>query len=159
MEGPWGIKRHIDAAAVVARELWSMGFAVICPHMNTAMMDGVSIPDRTFLDGDLEMLRRCDVIVMLPTWVNSHGARNEKEFAESEGIPVLYWPERRNKRAMALLSRAAVKAKVRWSHPTSQHVAPEVAASVLGRHAADVRRGRDATVAGPSLFDSTKEAA
>jgi hypothetical protein len=88
--GIWGVKRNIEKAAVVARQLWAGGFAVICPHMNTALMDGSDIPDESFLKGDLEILRRCDAIVMVGFWEGSEGASNEHEFACVSGIPAFY---------------------------------------------------------------------
>ena len=54
-----------------------MGYAVICPHMNSALMDGV-VPDGMFLAGDREFIRRMragDVFVLLPGWQES--ARDE----------------------------------------------------------------------------------
>lgn len=90
--GVWGIQQNIKAAARVARELWLMGFAPICPHTNTGLMDGPDIPDRTFLDGDLEQMRRCDLVVVLPGWQLSVGTQGEIAEAERIGMTVYYWP-------------------------------------------------------------------
>jgi hypothetical protein len=72
-----------------ARKLWLKGYAVICPHANSIFMDAPDIPDATFLDGDLEILSRCDYIYLLPGWRNSVGARGEYKFAVEHGIPRL----------------------------------------------------------------------
>jgi hypothetical protein len=82
--------RNIRAARSVAKELWQMGYAVICPHSNTALFDGVA-PDKTFLDGDIVMLKRCDLIVMMPHWLNSSGAIDELCIAQANGIPAYKW--------------------------------------------------------------------
>lgn len=102
--GPYGIKQNIDRAEVVAGELWAMGFSVICPHKNTAFFDGLA-PDHIWLDGDLVMLERCDLVVMLPDWEKSVGARAELEHAVAHNIPVYYWPE--DRRLLELLAKAA----------------------------------------------------
>ena len=62
--------------------------AFIVPHLNTMLMDGLQ-PDDYFLKADLEILKRCDAIYMLPGWRTSEGARREYEFAQASGLPVL----------------------------------------------------------------------
>lgn len=82
--------RNILAAREVAKKLWQMGYAVICPHSNTALFDGI-VPDKTFLDGDIVMLKRCDLIVMMPNWMDSSGAIDELCIAQANGIPAYKW--------------------------------------------------------------------
>jgi len=69
-------------------KLWKLGYAVLCPHTNTSFMDGV-MPDQAFLDGTMEMLKRCDLIYMIPNWKQSSGAILEREYAQKNGIPEL----------------------------------------------------------------------
>ena len=122
--GVWGIRQNIAKATEIARELWLQGYAVICPHANTAFMDGIDT-DEIFLKGDLAILERCDLIVMIPGWEKSMGATAELEFAKSRGLEVKYWPA------------------------TSTTVAE--AASIMGRHAAAGRK-RVRAGKGDSLF-------
>jgi len=70
---PDTIFENIYKARLAAKKYWSRGYAVICPHMNTAFMDG-ACEDNIWIDGDLELLKRSDIIVMLPTWEKSEGA-------------------------------------------------------------------------------------
>ena len=84
-----GIVQNIRIAEAVALRYWRDGYAVICPHMNTALMDG-SLPDHVWLEGDLEMLRRCDVVVMLPKWKSSVGATAEHSLAVSLKMEIRY---------------------------------------------------------------------
>lgn len=96
----WGVVQNIRAAEAVAVELWRMGIAALCPHKNTALLDGATggagFGDAAvWLEGDLEMLRRCDLIVMVPGWEQSQGAKAEREEAKARGIPVMYWPQDR----------------------------------------------------------------
>lgn len=45
---------------------------------------------RQYIDIGLAKLKYCDAVVMLDTWLNSQGARLEKMYAETVGIPVYY---------------------------------------------------------------------
>lgn len=85
----YGIHKNIQAAEDVALKYWRLGYAVICPHKNSAHFDG-ALPDETWLDGDIEILKRCDVIVMMRGWENSTGARAERNMAVVEGIEIIY---------------------------------------------------------------------
>lgn len=82
-----GVLMNILAAREAAVRLWQAGFAVICPHMNSAFMGG-TVPDTAFLEGDLTILRRCDAVYMLPGWAKSTGACGEHDDAVNHGIPV-----------------------------------------------------------------------
>jgi len=87
-----GVVENIQRAEKVAIRYWQYGCAVICPHKNTALMDG-SVNDNdhdVWLKGDLEMLKRCDVIVMMNDWQSSEGAKAEHEFAKENGIEIVY---------------------------------------------------------------------
>ena len=90
----WGIKQNIELAEKAARELWDEGWAVICPHKNSAFMGGLrENPDedrRLWLDGDLELLRRCDTIFMVKGWETSRGANEELALAQQLGLEVIY---------------------------------------------------------------------
>ncbi len=86
-----GIYDNIYNARKVAEAYWRAGYAVICPHQNSAFMGSESIPSERFLAGDLVMLQHCDLIVMIPGWQTSEGAIAEHAFAKQKGIPVTYW--------------------------------------------------------------------
>lgn len=93
---PNGVWENINRAREAAVKLWNQGYAVICPHTNSIFMDGVNT-DTTFLDGDLEILRRCDCIYMLKGWYKSQGATAELELAKHLNKEIIY--EEPNKRA------------------------------------------------------------
>ena len=87
-----GVHRNIQRARGVAEVLWARGYVALCPHMNTAFMGGIS-PDDHFLAGGLELLRRCDAVVVCEGWQRSCGTRAEIARAQELGLPVYYWPE------------------------------------------------------------------
>lgn len=84
-----GIVENIRKAEKIAIKYWRKGYAVICPHKNTALFDGL-MPDDTWLKGDLEILKRCDAIVMMYGWELSSGAKAEHEIAKEIGLSIIY---------------------------------------------------------------------
>lgn len=90
----WGLIENIRHAEDVARRLWGNGWAVICPHKNTAHFGGLARdPEedhQLWLNGDLEILSRCDVVYMLKGWENSQGATIERQLALALGLEVYY---------------------------------------------------------------------
>lgn len=83
----WEVEQNIRRAEALALEAWRAGFAVLCPHTNTRFFDGAA-DDDVWLRGDLELLMRCDAVLLTPDWARSDGARVERAFATGLGIPV-----------------------------------------------------------------------
>jgi len=78
---------NIYRARRAAKRLWSYGYAVICPHSNSALMDRYA-PLQVFYDGTIEMLKKCDYIYLLKDWEKSKGARAEYQTALKYGIEI-----------------------------------------------------------------------
>lgn len=85
----WGVVENVRKAELVALKYWKRGYAVICPHTNTANFDGAA-NDNIWLEGDLELLRRCDVVVAMNTWENSSGAKAEIELAKTLNKQIIF---------------------------------------------------------------------
>lgn len=85
----WAIEQNIRAAENVAARVWAAGHVALCPHANSRHMDGVA-SDEHFLAGTMELLRRCDAIVLINDWKNSSGAVAEATEANRLGLPILY---------------------------------------------------------------------
>lgn len=83
----WAVEQNIRAAEEVAARVWAMGLVALCPHANSRHMEGVA-SDEHFLAGTLELMRRCDAVVLVPNWGSSAGARAEVEEAERIGLPI-----------------------------------------------------------------------
>jgi nucleoside 2-deoxyribosyltransferase len=92
------ISENVAQAYDIAAELWIKGFAVICPHMNTLRLDEkcsekkACITYEMVMRGDLDMVSRCDALVMTPDWEKSPGATQEYNYAQSLGIPIYVYP-------------------------------------------------------------------
>lgn len=88
------VEENIQKATDIAAELWTLGYAVICPHMNSANLENMTtLSNKDFVDRDLEMVRVCDAIVMMPYWEQSFGAVREHECALENGLKVWIWPD------------------------------------------------------------------
>jgi len=82
----FGVLWNIYKARRAAQELWANGYAVICPHMNTALFDD-GFP---YIRGDCEILKRCDKIYMLKGWRKSEGANIEYQVALQHKLDIIY---------------------------------------------------------------------
>jgi len=82
------VEANIGIARSYAEKYLLLGWAVICPHMNYAHMDDLGY--ELLLAADMELIRRCDVIVMLPNWKRSHGAMREHAFAKKLKKEIIY---------------------------------------------------------------------
>jgi len=85
----WEMEQNIRRAEEYALEVWRMGHACVCPHTNTRFFQGAA-DDSVWLEGDLEILRRCDVVLMVPGWERSSGARAERDEAYIRGLYVYH---------------------------------------------------------------------
>jgi len=81
---------NIICARRAALKLWEANWAVICPHTNSIFMGSQLGGDEKFIEGDLEIVRRCDAIFMLRDWSDSKGATLEREEAIKAGLEVYY---------------------------------------------------------------------
>lgn len=85
----WEMEQNVRRAEALALDVWRSGAACHCPHANTRFYQGAAADD-VWLDGDLEILSRCDAVLLTPDWERSTGATAEKLHAEALSIPVFY---------------------------------------------------------------------
>lgn len=85
----WLLQRNIKEASWMAAFYWCKGYAVICPHMNSAFFDGL-LEDSVFLKGYITLLSKCDEIAMHPCWRISPGSVKEHAYAELNDITCRY---------------------------------------------------------------------
>jgi hypothetical protein len=88
------IDANIQAARAVAIALWEHGHTALCPHLNTQHFEqDCKASYEDYIRGDLEMVARCDALVMVAGWEESNGAKIERDYALGLGIPVFQYPE------------------------------------------------------------------
>jgi hypothetical protein len=89
--GEWFVRQNIRTAEAAAQFVWQHGAAALCPHKNTSGLGGLpGCPDQVWLEGDKELLRRCDAVWAIKGWRKSKGASGEVELARSSGMRVLF---------------------------------------------------------------------
>ena len=82
---PQECTRLFNDAAIIVREKYGEDSTIINPY---------ELPDvqncwADYMIRDLIILKDCNVIAMLPNWVNSYGAKIERLFAEKIGLDVV----------------------------------------------------------------------
>jgi len=88
---PYKTLMNIAAAESTALALWKIGYSVICPHKNSSWFDGVC-EDIVLLSGYLEILQRCDLLVLFGNWFASIGSVAEHKKALDLDIPIFLYP-------------------------------------------------------------------
>ena len=83
---PEQVAANVERARAAACQLMRLGYAVICPHTMTAGWEGEGITYDQFVAADLEIVRRCDAILLLPGWSGSKGALAEYRMAVRAGV-------------------------------------------------------------------------
>ena len=79
------IRNNINEAALMAQYYWLQGYAVLCPHMNSAHFDGL-VPDKVFMAATKLMLTHCSHIALHPKWSFSTGCIEEYQYAHNNNI-------------------------------------------------------------------------
>ncbi len=87
---PQEVELNIASAKQIAKLVARKGYMPVTPHLNTQGFELIApdLPDEFWLEGTLELMRRCDYVVLAPGWEVSSGTRKEIEIAKSLGIPV-----------------------------------------------------------------------
>jgi nucleoside 2-deoxyribosyltransferase len=114
----WSMEQNIRRAEAIALELWLLGAAVLCPHANTRFFQGAA-PDDVWLTGDLEMLGRCDAVVLAENWEKSSGTKAEIDYARLHNIPVFEWNKDRD--AVVKWIRNEVSVTINWIEQNERH--------------------------------------
>lgn len=85
------IDANIQKAREASIKLWELGYTVFCPHLNTFHFEkDCKCFYEDYINGDIEILRRCNAVFMLDGWKDSLGAVKEHKFALVWGIPAFY---------------------------------------------------------------------
>jgi hypothetical protein len=83
----WHVAENVRAAEQVGYHVAAAGAMPLIPHANTAHFDGTMTAE-FWLEGTMELLRRCDAVMMVPGWLDSKGALAERAEAQRIGLPV-----------------------------------------------------------------------
>ncbi|MBV8284708.1 MAG: DUF4406 domain-containing protein [Candidatus Eremiobacteraeota bacterium] len=83
-ENDWAIRCNIHRAAEVGMEVAKLGAYPVIPHTNTGSMFTGTITLAFWYEGTLELLRRCDAMILVPGYEGSKGVQGE--IAESRRL-------------------------------------------------------------------------
>lgn len=85
-----GVQMNIQSAMQVGKLACLKGWSPVVPHANTAMLDELvpELGDQFWLDATMELMRRCDAVVLAPGWQRSEGVKGELNEADRLGIPI-----------------------------------------------------------------------
>lgn len=83
-----GIDRNVNRASAIALEAWRLGWAVICPQKNRYPFHYANISCSVWHKGGIEIMLRCDAILLIPGWFHSAAARIEYNAALANGLGV-----------------------------------------------------------------------
>jgi hypothetical protein len=84
---PLDVRRNVERARDVGFLVAQAGAYPVIPHMLTAEFDK-QLDDQFWLDGTLELLRRCDGIFLVDGWKRSTAAAAEVADAMRRGQPI-----------------------------------------------------------------------
>ena len=84
----WKIEQNVRAAEEIALDLWKRGWTVFCPHLNSRLFFG-EVNEKQIVNGYLNILKRCDLLLLMPFWEDSKGTKTEADLADEIGIPVV----------------------------------------------------------------------
>lgn len=89
---PWDLEQNIRRAEEVALEVARAGAMPLCPHANTRFFNG-QCTDEFWLNGTMELLRRCDALVTVDGWSQSEGSISEVNYSRSVSMPIFHGTE------------------------------------------------------------------
>jgi hypothetical protein len=85
----WAVEQNIRRAEELSFAVNQMGATAICPHTITRFFNG-TLTDDHWLVATMEIMRRCDAVLLTDNWKTSTGARAEHDEAMRVTIPVFY---------------------------------------------------------------------
>jgi hypothetical protein len=85
----WKIEQNIRRAEELGIRVAEAGAMPLIPHANTRFFHG-TCTDQFWLDGTMELLRRCDAIIMTENWEESSGAKSEYHLAMKLRLPIFH---------------------------------------------------------------------
>lgn len=84
------IDDNIKKAKQEALRVIKKGWFPVTPHLNTAHFeeweDFLGVDYHFWIEGDLEILKKCDAVYFTPDWEESSGCKIEREFANENDI-------------------------------------------------------------------------
>lgn len=83
----WEIHRNVSHAESLGMAVAEAGAMPLIPHKNTSNFFG-TLTEEFWYEGTLELLRRCDAMILVPGWQGSKGVQAEIDEALNRKMPL-----------------------------------------------------------------------
>jgi len=83
----WKVEQNIRVAEDAGMVVAQLGAVPLIPHTMCRFFDG-TMTGQFWIDATLDLLRRCDAMLVVGGWENSEGTKGEIQEAAVLGIPV-----------------------------------------------------------------------
>ena len=83
----WAIEQNVRRAEEAGLFVAECGAMPIIPHTNTRFFHGL-LTEAFWYAGTMELLKRCDGIMLIDRWMDSIGSKAEFEMALARKIPI-----------------------------------------------------------------------
>ena len=86
------VEQNILDAKKAGVEAIARGYYPVIPHANTPHFEHVCIDKHPsfWYNGTMELLKRCDAIMIFGDWTTSQGTHNELEYAINHKMPTMF---------------------------------------------------------------------
>jgi Domain of unknown function (DUF4406) len=83
---------HVESARHLGTLAARLGWFPVMPTVNTHRLGDLvpDAPEKLWLEGTAQLLRRCDAVLFGPGWENSEGCKGELVIAKEMGLDVFY---------------------------------------------------------------------
>lgn len=88
-DNSWELEANIRAAETISFQVFSLGAVAICPHTISRYMAG-TLNDDFWLEATMNMLSRCDAMIVAKGWEKSAGTLGEIGYAIENNISIFY---------------------------------------------------------------------
>jgi hypothetical protein len=85
----WEVEQNVARAESLAYAVTGFGAMFLCPHTNARHTIGMHT-EAFWVAATLELLKRCDALLLTHDWTRSEGARGEHACAQQLHMPIFY---------------------------------------------------------------------
>ena len=81
---------NVANALLFYHQLIRAGVCAFCPQLDALAPGAFDIPYERWMEHDFAVIERCDVVLMLPNWETSGGAKREHVYALKQCKRIVY---------------------------------------------------------------------
>jgi nucleoside 2-deoxyribosyltransferase len=85
----WSLEKNIRSAEEISFQVFSLRAVAVCSHTISRYFFG-TLNEEFWLEATMNMLSRCDAMVVVEGWKKSSGTLGEIKYAAENDIPIFY---------------------------------------------------------------------